>query len=74
MIKEVTHLGGFDMQVCMPKSSTDEEVIEFAEAENPCGTQAGWGIRKEGSEYLAGAPERAQCEEHNDNVHITLDA
>ncbi len=62
------------MQVCCPKEWTDEQVKEFAEKENPCGTTGGWGIRREGDELLQGAPERAKCEVLADYVHIMLDA
>lgn len=68
----VTKRGIFDMQVCVPANWTDEQVVGFAERENPSGTSLGWKIRKEGSPWLAGAPERVKCAE-SDNVHIMLD-
>jgi len=71
---EVTRRGLLDMQVCIPKSWEDGEVLEFAEAENPCGTTHGWSIRREGSEYLSGSPERVPCVEKPDYVHIMLNA
>lgn len=71
---EVTYQGILDIQVCVPEDWTDERVLEFAEQENPCGTTAGWGIRKEGSKQLAGAPERNPCEQRENYVHIMLDA
>jgi hypothetical protein len=74
MHTEVTRSGLFDMQVCVPKSWTDEQVLEFAEKENQCGTTNGWQIRKQGSEYLSGCDERVQCSDYEDNYHIMLDA
>ena len=71
---EVTRIGFLDMQVCVPEDWTDEQALAFAEQENPCGTTYGWSIRKEGSPYLAGAPERAACTEREGCVHIMLDA
>ena len=68
MAAEVTRIGGLDMQVCVPEDWSDEQVIEFAERENP------WFIRREESEFLAGAPERTPCEQRDGHVHITLDA
>jgi hypothetical protein len=62
------------MQVCVPKDWTDEQVKAFADAENPCGTENGWHIRREGDETLAGAPERQQCAGDRELVHIVLDA
>lgn len=74
MAAEVTRRGGLDMQVCVPSEWTDEEIKAFAEAENPCGTEYGWHIRKEGDPSLAGAPERAICTGRFGYVHVTLDA
>jgi hypothetical protein len=74
MSAEVTRVGILDMQVCVPVAWTDEEVLGFAESHNPCGTTSGWGIRRQGSRFLAGAPERAQCQEREGHVHIMLDA
>lgn len=71
---EVTRIGMLDMQVCVPKDWTDKQVLEFAEAENPCGTTAGWAIRGEGHAALRGMPYRVQCSQHEDNCHIMLDA
>lgn len=74
MSAEVTKRGALDMQVCVPKEWTDEQVLDFASLQNPCGTQAGWAIRREGDEALRGAPERVQCEAKPENCHIMLDA
>jgi hypothetical protein len=70
----VTHCGALDMQVCVPKEWTDEQVRTFAESEYPCGTANGWQIRREGDPQLAGAAERVQCSTMAGNVHIMLDA
>lgn len=70
----VTQNRVFDMQVCVPSSWSDEEVLHFANAANPCCTSEGWFIRKEGSHYLGGDPERVPCEERDGMVHIMLDA
>lgn len=70
----VVQIGVLDMQVCVSKDYTDEQVLTFAEANNPCGTRNGWQIRREGDEALQGAAERTQCAERKDCVHIMLDA
>ncbi len=72
----VTREGVLDMQVCVPSDYTDENVVEFANKDNPCGTENGWIIRKEGDKALQGARERVQCSAQNRKgfVHITLDA
>lgn len=70
----VTRIGAIDMQVCVPEQWTDEQVVEFAEKENPCGTDAGWQIRREGDPALDGAPERNPCTARRGCVHIMLDA
>lgn len=66
--------GILDCQICVPADYTDEQVLKAAEGLNPCGASGGWHIRKEGSKYLNGAPERVTCEDDPDNVHIMLDA
>jgi hypothetical protein len=70
----VTRYGFLDMQVCVPADWTDEQVNTFAEAQYPCGTQNGWQIRKEGSENLAGQPERVPCADRAGFIHVMLDA
>src|ERR1051326_7207894 len=71
---EVTRRGALDMQVCVSKKWTDKKVKDFADRENPCGTDNGWSIRKQGSKWLAGADERVSCDGRKDFVHIMLDA
>ena len=73
---EVTQTHIFDMQVCVPEDWTDEQVVEFANTQNPCGTKGGWEITREGDKYLAGAPERVACEEEARTgfVHVMLHA
>lgn len=70
---EITRYGGIDMQVCVPSTWSDEEVMAFAERENPCGTTNGWQIRTN-EKWLAGCPVRNPCAKHSGFVHVTLDA
>jgi hypothetical protein len=49
-------------------------IVEFAESANPSGTESGWHIRKQGSKYLQGDPERQKCSKKKGFVHIMLDA
>jgi hypothetical protein len=70
---EVTRRGVLDCQVCVPKDWTDEQAVDFANQENPSGLMAGWFIRKKGDKLLKGDPERSQCEEYKDRIHIMLD-
>lgn len=71
---EVRRIALFDMQVCVPADFTDDEVVEFAESENRCGTKAGWAIRRKGCPALGGDMERVPCNESPGKVHIVLDA
>ena len=71
---KVLQVGIMDMQVCVPDAYSDVEAVAFAEKEYPCGTSGGWSIVREGSEWLAGDPERAKCVELADHVHIMLEA
>lgn len=57
------------MKVCVPKTHTDEQVLKFAAAENPCGAESGWQIRR----VLDGTPERVACDFLPAHVHIMLD-
>ena len=74
MKPEVTKTSFLCMQVCVPKHWDDEQIVNFAEQENPCGTESGWLIRRQGSEYLGGDDERVPCCERDGFVHIMLDA
>jgi len=74
VIPEVCRNGLFDIQVCVPKTWSDTDVIAFSEREFRCGTRDGWQIRRAGDHYLNGDPERNQCEEKLGFVHIVLDA
>ena len=62
------------MQVCVPFEWTDEQVLEFANQENLCGTENGWFIRRQGDEALAGDDEQVSCGSRVGCVHIVLDA
>ena len=70
----VLRMGFLDMQICVPETYNDTEVIAFAEKEFPCGTSGGWFIVREGSKWLGDNPERAQCNEKSDHVHLLLEA
>jgi hypothetical protein len=74
MEPEVTYRGMLDMQVCVPTDYTDEQALEFAGRENPCGTTNGWAIRKAGDKALLDSPERQPCADREGCVHIMLDA
>lgn len=67
---EITRLNVLDMQVCVPKDYTDEQVENFARIMT---ATARWSIRREGDKALAGDPERVPCEQRNGHVHIMLD-
>lgn len=71
---QVTKRSMFSMQVCVPDDFTDDQALEFAHGENPCGTAHGWSMRKQGDEALAGADERVKCLQRSGFVHIMFDA
>jgi len=73
MTAEVTRRGALDMQVCVPDVWGDEQVKQFADQKNPCGTANGWCIRKAGDRALAGAAERVPCQSRPGHVHVMLD-
>jgi hypothetical protein len=69
----VTYRGFLDMQVCVPASWNDREVLNYAEEVNESGTNNGWFVRKAGDKALNGDPERQPCAEREGYVHIVLD-
>jgi len=69
---EVIKIGLIGMQVCVPKSWSNEEIIEFAEMKNLCGVCNGWQICKERKGLYKNFPEETQCEEKEGFVHIML--
>lgn len=73
-VPSIVRAGILTMQVCVPSTFTDDEVLAFAENKNPCGTSAGWQIRRQGDDALRGAPERRTCNDDPTHVHIMLDA
>lgn len=73
---QLTRNGLFDSQVCVPAGWTDEQVVAFANAINPCGTTNGWQLRKQadGEKDQPGYQERVPCDGRPGYVHIMLDA
>lgn len=69
---EVTRVGVFDMQVCVPAEYTDEQAETFANADHPAGTTRGWRMRAADDPAQNGAPIRVKCTQHSENVHIML--
>jgi hypothetical protein len=63
---------GLPMQLCVPDEWTDEQVIAFAEKENPAGTENGWVVVKDGDPILKGAKSRLTCGSDGDNIHIVV--
>lgn len=71
----VTIRGVIDMQVCVPKDWSDDRVVDFANRENPAGTDYGWYITRAGDRALNGDPERTTCQADDRSsayVHIML--
>lgn len=69
----ITWYGFTDMQVCVPSAWTDDDIVSFANRENPAGTDQGWTIRKQGHKDLGKDPERNPCVELDGYVHVVLD-
>lgn len=69
----VTRYGMATMQVCVPEHWTDEQIVQFAEAQYESGIGFGWQIRREGSRSLDGDPERNPCAEYEGYVHVALE-
>jgi hypothetical protein len=67
---EIIRVGIFDMQVCVPATMTDEEVVEFARGSE----DVQWSILKTGHKYLGGDAERVTCSDNKDKVHMRLES
>ena len=63
----VTKVGILNLQVCVPENWNDEQVREFANQENLCGTTNGWVVSQR--------PEVAavKCEGREGFKHVILD-
>jgi len=60
-------VGVYNMQACVVKDATDEEILEACNRLNPPGTSNGWTrIDREGNM----AP--VQCENNPDRLHVML--
>lgn len=59
----------FQKQVCVPKSMTEQEIINFANT-SPSGTTNGWTI-EEGSED---SPKYVQCAKFESHWHVLFNA
>jgi hypothetical protein len=62
------------LKVCAPKELSDERIVEWCNKEKPSGTSHGWSICREGHPSLNDYPERVQCGEHKNFVHLVLEA
>lgn len=60
-------------QLCIPKQITTDEAEKLMNVINFSGTDSGWGARRSGCDNLAGDPERVQCSQFIDHVHITFE-
>lgn len=60
------------MQVCVPALWTNDQMLEFAERENPAGTLHGWAVSEDGHPCLAGTPARVTCDDRPTFVHVVL--
>ena len=60
------------MQVCVPTSFTDAQVVEFANLNNPSETQNGWQIRRQANTKPTVSAERAPCLRAG-YVHVILE-
>jgi hypothetical protein len=52
--------------ICVLKGVPDEEIIDWCERDEPCGTSHGWGI-----DYSQG---RVQCADDQNREHVVVTA
>lgn len=68
----ILKMTGLAMRLCVPGNFTEEQIVEFAENKNPCGTSHGWELAKEGHLSLEGNKDRIMCAGDVDNVHVVV--
>ena len=69
---EITRHGLMDLQVCVPKDYTDQQVEEFANEAAPTFISSKWTMKKADDPTLGGDPVRQQCLSREDCCHIML--
>ena len=75
IVPHVLRKGALSCQVCVPHDWTDEQIVALAEREYPCGTTAGWQVRRPGTNSrFPNDPERVQCNQCPAHCHVVLDA
>ncbi len=74
MTAEIIQAYPFSIQLCVPETWTNEQILAFGETTRPCGTEYGWFIRPDGTPETSNTRERVQCELNSNNVHVILDA
>lgn len=69
----ITNQGIMDLQICVPKTFTDDEATAKANELAPTGIESRWTMKHNGHEDLRGCDERVQCSEFKSHVHIMLE-
>lgn len=62
--------GIFQLQACVVKGMTDEELVTWINSVSECGTRRGWTL-EEGSED---SPKRVQCSQFDTHEHVLFNA
>lgn len=71
MAAEVIRAGLLEIQVCVPKTFTDEQVEEFTNEDNPTGLESRWRIQREVEDNPT-YQIRCQCSQKEDHCHLVL--
>ena len=69
---QVIRNGLLNMQLCVPNEWDDNQIITFAQWQNPAGTTTGWCVTPEGHETLAGSPARVTCAQRKRFIHVLV--
>lgn len=72
MKPEIIKISGLAMQICVADEWSNMQAISFSEKENPCGTEFGWSVCKDGEAPLLGCPSRNKCAERVGFIHMLL--
>ena len=58
----------FGIGVCVPEDWTDTQILEFVEADSPCGTVGGWHIKRDCPAHK----NFIDCEDRPGFVHVAV--
>lgn len=73
MVPETLHIGLYDLQLCVPREGTDQQIEKFANDYHLLPEGLYWKLLPDGHEHLDGDPQYNQCGMYKNKVHVKLE-